>query len=248
MTVLDRTLDSLIEAALAAPDASGHFPAMYARVTRRVLDDAAAGRFTDAARMHAFVERFADRYLDARRSPSTAPRCWRASFDVAGDGSLLVVQHLLLGINAHVNLDLALTVVDLADDGQPLAAIRPDFDAVNRVLADVYHDLLADLDRATRWAARADAIGGGRVFDFSLRRARDQAWQAAARLHPLDRAAREREVARIDELVAVVAYLVANPGVPARWLVALARRFETRDPRRVTRMLLGPLAGRPGGT
>ena len=106
----------------------------------------------------------------------------------------------------------------------------------------MYRDLLVDLDRATRWVGRVDAAGGGRVFDFSLRRARDQAWQAARRLQPVDAPARAREVAALDEVVAVLAYLIANPGVPARWFVAAARRFETRDPQRVTRLLLGPLA------
>jgi Family of unknown function (DUF5995) len=240
--VLDGTLHTLIEIALSAEDARGYFPAMYARVTRRVLDDAAAGRFADAERMQRFVAAFADRYLRANAHPTTAPRCWRAHFDTAGDASLLVVQHLLLGINAHVNYDLAPTVAGLVDAGATLASVRPDFDAVNDVLADVYRDLIHDLDRVTKWTGRADAYGGGRLFRFSLTRARNQAWQAAVRLSALDTAARDDELREIDELVAVVTYLVGHPIAPVRLVLTLLRHLETSDPATVTRNLLGPLA------
>jgi len=45
-----------------------------------------------------------------------------------------------------------------------------------------------------------------------------------------------------DGLVRVLAYLVANPGAPASWGVAVARRLEEHDPRTVTSKLLGNLA------
>lgn len=126
--VLDETLESLRATALAASDAGGYFPALYSRVTRRVMADAAAGRFADGERMGAFVRGFAARYLDARNGPVPAPACWQASFAMTGDASLLVVQHLFLGINAHVNFDLPQTVVNPADMRGDLASIRPDFD------------------------------------------------------------------------------------------------------------------------
>ena len=100
--------------------------------------------------------------------------------------SLLIVQHLLIAINAHVNFDLPQAVVQLVDDGAELAAIRPDFDAVNDILAATYDDLLGDLDRVTRWTGKAAARGGGWIFNFSLRAARDQAWRAAVRLSAED--------------------------------------------------------------
>ena len=62
--MLDDTLEAMRAAALGSTDAGGYFPAMYARVTRRVIDDAAAGRFIEGARMANFVAEFADRYFD----------------------------------------------------------------------------------------------------------------------------------------------------------------------------------------
>src|SRR6185436_1404466 len=93
----------------------------------------AAGEFEDGERMDRFASTFAGAYTRAARSPAGRPRCWQAAWDVAGDANLLIVQHLLLGINAHVNHDLALSVVEVADQTGDLASIRPDFDAVSAV-------------------------------------------------------------------------------------------------------------------
>jgi hypothetical protein len=239
--VLDTTLEAMRAAALGSTDAGGYFPAMYARVTRRVIDDAAAGRFADNARMAAFVVAFADRYLDARADPTSAARCWRGSFAVAGDPALLIVQHLLLGINAHVNFDLPQAVVGLVDGGAELDAIRPDFEAVNNILAATYDDIIGDLDRVARWTSRVAGVGGGMIFNFSLRAARDQAWRAAVRLSAESESVRRDDLAFLDELVAVLAFMVTRPQPPLGWLVPLLRRLETREPDQVIRALLGPL-------
>ena len=87
--MLDETLDALRSAALAARDGGGYFPALYSRVTKRVMADAGAGRFDDGERMATFVRGFAARYLDAHAGPTAAPACWRASFAMTADASLL---------------------------------------------------------------------------------------------------------------------------------------------------------------
>lgn len=240
--MLEATIEELRTVALDAGDASGHFPAMYARVTRRIDEAASAGDFGDGAGMIAFAEAFAGWYLRPRAGTAPVPGCWQAAWDVGGDRSLLIVQHLLLGINAHVNHDLAQVVVELADERGDLAAMRTDFDAVNQVLADTMPEVVRDLGRASRWANLAVGLGGGRLFNFSLTTARDQAWRFAKAQYPLDSADRRRRATELDELVRVLAYLVTEPKWPISWLVPLARRLENDDPVGVTRQLLGPLA------
>jgi hypothetical protein len=240
--MLSAVIEELRAVALAADDASGHFPAMYARVTERVHLAVSSGRFDDADGMIRFARAFADRYLHPRAGRSAVPACWQAAWDVSGDSSLLVVQHLLLGINAHVNHDLALVVVELADERGDIGGLRRDFEAINVLLAETMPDVLHDLNRVSRWVNLAAARGGGRFFNFSLAAARAQAWQSAERLHRLDVDVRRADEAELDRLVRVLAYLVATPGRPVRWLVPLARRLETSDPRQVTRSLLGNLA------
>ena len=140
--MLDDTIDELRTVALEAVDGSGYFPAMYARVTDRIRSATADGRFGDREGMVRFAQAFASWYLRPMSGDGPVPRCWQATRDVAGDRRLLIVQHLLLGINAHVNHDLPQVVVELASEHGDLGRMRHDFDAVNDVLAETMPDVL----------------------------------------------------------------------------------------------------------
>ncbi|HEX6311864.1 MAG TPA: DUF5995 family protein, partial [Acidimicrobiia bacterium] len=231
--------DELRSIARSAGDAAGYFPALYARVTTEIAASIEAGRFDDGARMDAFATTFAAYYLRTWRNEIPRPRCWQASWDVAAGGGLLVVQHLLLGINAHVNHDLPQAVVEVADRTGDLEGVHGDFDAVNDVLAAASVGILRDLDRVSRWANEVAALGGGRAFHFSLRVARRQAWNAAERLFALDAPRRRDDVRELDRLVSVLAYLITRPAFPASVLVSVARRLEEHDPSVVVAALLG---------
>ena len=237
MTLASR-VEELRALALAADDAAGHFPAMYAEVTARVERRCAEGGFEDPERMRRFVDVFAGHFTRAAADRDRAPVCWQASWDVAGDRRLLVVQHLLLGVNAHVNHDLPQAVVEVAGDG-PLQAVRADFDAVNDVLAATQGDVLRRLGRVAGWTGVAARAGGDRAFRFSLTAARRQAWQAAERLRALPSEQRPAHLRELDRLVGVLAYLVTRPHPPLSWAVPVLRRLEDDDPRAVTRALLG---------
>jgi hypothetical protein len=237
--VIEQTVDELRDLALEAGDAGGYFPALYVRVTRDIAAGIRDHQFEDGPRMERLVDAFAGCYIRARTAQMPVPRCWQATWDVAGDPNLVIVQHLLLGVNAHVNHDLAQAVVEVAPQHGGLEAVRDDFDTINDVLAGSFAGVIRDLDSVSRWAGEAAALGGGRLFNFSLRVARSQAWGAAERLHPLDEAGRRDYMSELDELVSVLAYLITRPVCPVALAAWLARRFEQRDPRAVTRTLLG---------
>jgi len=242
--VLEPTIERLRSIAVEADDADGYFAAMYARVTDRVRTAITDGRFADGERMARFTRTFADWYLGPRDGTRPRPACWTAADDVSADRKLLIVQHLLLGMNAHINYDLPQVVVELAagDHAESLASLRPDFDAINDILAETQPDILRDLGRVSGWTQLAVAAGGGRVFNFSLSRARAQAWQSAERIHRLDDAARPGEVAELDRLVSVLSLLITQPSAPVSWLLPIPRWLEHDDPRVVTSRLLGHLA------
>ncbi|HET8621002.1 MAG TPA: DUF5995 family protein, partial [Acidimicrobiales bacterium] len=183
--MIERTIDELLDVALRADDASGYFAALYVRVTSDIARCVRDRCFEDGERMERLADAFAGYYLRARRGEGPVPRCWQATWDVAGDPDLLIVQHLLLGANAHVNHDLTQAVVDVAADHGGLAAVEDDFAVVNDVLAASFTGVIRDLDRVSRWAGEAAALGGGRLFNFSMRWARSTAWETAGRLYPL---------------------------------------------------------------
>ena len=233
------TAKELRAMALAAGDASGYFPALYSRVTARIGASIEAGTFADGPGIDRFATRFASHYVTAADDHLRAARCWRACWDVADDQRLLIVQHLLLGINAHVNYDLSRAVVEIADERGDLLSIRHDFDVVNDVLADTYVDVVKDLDRMSRWVNSAARLGGGGAFNFSLKLARARAWQAASTMYPLSPGARRGYADELDRLVSVLAFLITRPSPGVRPLLSLARRLEEHDSTKVVRAMLG---------
>jgi hypothetical protein len=237
--MIRETADELRSIAQSCADAAGYFPALYARVTTHIADSIDAHEFADGDRMNAFATEFASRYIRAWKREIPRSRCWQACWDVAGDGSLLIVQQLLLGINAHVNYDLPQAAARIARETGDLAGAHKDFDAVNDVLAKESVSVLAELDLLSHWTSVVATLGGGRAFNFSLRVAREQAWSAAERLHALDDDRQREYVAELDELVSVLAYLITRPPIPVAVFAFFARFLEQHDPKRVTAGLLG---------
>src|SRR6187549_599282 len=114
----------------------GFFPALYRTVTIEVQRGIKEGRFQDPVRMERLDVIFARRYLDAfdahqRGEPVT--RSWRLAFDATGRWRPIILQHLLLGMNAHINLDLGIAAATVAP-GASLAALRHDFNEINDIL------------------------------------------------------------------------------------------------------------------
>jgi Family of unknown function (DUF5995) len=236
--MIRETADELRTIARSCDDAAGYFPALYSQVTTRIADSIDAHVFADGDRMNVFATKFASRYTRTWKQEIPRPRCWQASFDVADDGNLLIVQQLLLGINAHVNYDLPQATAEVAREAGDLAGVRNDFDAVNDVLAEMSVGVLGELDRLSHWTSTVAALGGGRAFNFSLREARAQAWSAAERLYALDDRHQREYLADLDELVSVLAYLITRPPIPVAVLAFFARFLEQHDPKLVTAGLL----------
>jgi len=93
------------------------FLSCYLLMTRNMLSAIDRGEFTDPAWADRLLHRFADYYfvaLDAyEQQPALAPTVWQLAFDATRDTDLLALQKLLLGVNAHINYDLVLTLAEI---------------------------------------------------------------------------------------------------------------------------------------
>jgi hypothetical protein len=235
------TIEAMRAAALGCDDATAYFPALYTVVTERISDAIDTGtRFKDGPRLDRFATAFADLHLRARTDLSYRPQCWQACWNVADDKSLLIVQHVLLGINAHVNHDLPIATVATCGDA-PLDSMKDDFYGINDVLGETYHEIIRSLGRVSGWANAAASLGGGQLFNFSLRVGRDRAWGTAQHLYAKrdDAAASADYRKEIDEVVSVLSYMITQPEKLAKPLIWALRRTENKDPRAVARAFLG---------
>lgn len=99
------------------------FLTCYMMMTRNMLAAIDQQKFKDSAWVDSLLHRFADYYfvaLDAyERNPATAPSVWQLAHNATRDPHMPALQKLLLGVNAHINYDLVLTLVDL---------LRPEWD------------------------------------------------------------------------------------------------------------------------
>lgn len=123
-----RRIDRLIgrmEALLAPMEESGdpkrHFLSTYLRTTRVVADELATEKFLDRAWVERWDTVFADLYLDALEAwnGGAAPaEPWRVAFAAADDANLPALRHVLLGMNAHINYDLPLSLLGVISDAE----------------------------------------------------------------------------------------------------------------------------------
>lgn len=224
-------LEEAVAGARVRADRRGWFAAMYRQTTRAVRDGVAAGRFDDAGRMGEFVTRFAGRYLGPLAG-DPVPRCWRVAFDAADTGGRVILQHLVLGINAHVNLDLAVAAADLCP-GDSIAALHDDFMRVNAILGALMPPVRACVARFSPMLDVLDRVGGNdddEFLHFSLRVARDQAWrQALVLAATADAGLRADLVDALDRQVAVLAKLLAHPGGLLQRAVDVVAATESHD-------------------
>lgn len=188
-------LDEMTRRSIEHGDRRGYFAALYNRVTKRVRDGVRRGEFEDGARMERFDVIFANLYLDAydRYARGERPtRPWQKAFDAARAGGLLVIQHLLLGMTAHIMYDLGIAAAEVAP-GRALEALRGDYLHINNLLAEEIDrveaelveiagrwkpDLGAVLGRADGAAQRADETAASLIIDV----ARARAWDFAVQL------------------------------------------------------------------
>jgi len=228
-------MDVEIDRCLDGGDVGGYFTTVYRAVTARVRDGIDAGEFADCEQMERFDVLFARRYLDARdnwrNNDGTVPASWRLAFEVAETRPCLATQHLLLGINAHINLDLGVAAAAATPPGE-IEALRDDFETINDVLAELVDRMQVSLATVSPWTRYVDMAGlrlDEALVTFSLRRARADAWEFAERLSTASPQDRRRLETLRDADVAALGARIARPGRPLRWLVTAARRRERDD-------------------
>ncbi len=229
--VIER-MDRRLDQAVATNDPNGHFAAVYRAVTARVRDGIEAGDFDDGERMERFDVTFARLYLDAaeaHESGHPASRSWQVAFDHAAQ-PLLVLQHVLLGMNAHINLDLGLAAARTVP-GDRIGELEADFERINDVLAEMVDRMQAAVAAVSPWTAVVDRIGlrmDEAVTTWSLEHARGRAWRFATEVAH----AGPRQLALVDQRDRAVARLggaIARPGRVTRSAIAFARRRERAD-------------------
>ena len=233
-----REMDAIIEDAQLRGDPLGFFAAMYRGVTLRVRDGIHSGRFDDGPRMDRFDAHFARRYLDALaawRTGAALTRSWRLVFEASVTHELTIIQHLLLGINAHINLDLAIVT---AEFNAPTMA--RDFNTINEIIGAMTEDVqrvINEFSPGFHLIDRSLFSVDEAMANFSLKRARRDAWYHAQLLTNRDEEERERDYVYLDRRTAFLARLIRRPDGVSGHIFKLAKILESDDNRAILQAL-----------
>jgi hypothetical protein len=180
-----------VEDALPNRDGVRAFTALYRAVTEAVDERVRPGTFADARFTRRLDVVFANLYLRALRAhvlgPKRPPRAWAALFEARSRRGIASIQFALAGMNAHINRDLPVALVETcrALDVSPVRGCpqHADFRAIDPLLAETEAWVRADFATGlVGWADEALGELDSVVAMWNVRKARAAAWVNAETL------------------------------------------------------------------
>jgi len=172
--------------ARGAPQAS--FFMAYVETNTTMRDYIRTGRFEDPSLMAGYLVDFARQGYESaeiHQKGGSPPEAWRVMLDPARSGDSTPAKCLLLGMNAHINHDLPLTMLKAGLDPRCECCLR-DHLMIDEVLEEasprMWRRLVDEYQPSLRPLM---AIGGGlinRIAEDAFIRARENALQAAIAL------------------------------------------------------------------
>jgi Family of unknown function (DUF5995) len=171
------------------------FNVLYLMTTQAVLDEPPANGWQNPAWLARLDVVFANLYSSALRNFLTGggpiPSSWEVLFEHRNAADVQRIQFALAGMNAHINRDLALALIETSQQmGFVPAENGPehqDFEHVNKVLEDVLPEALVVLADGHILGELAQDTGtiGRLLAIWNVRKARELAWDFAEVLRGL---------------------------------------------------------------
>lgn len=218
----------------------GYFAILYRQVTRRIRDGILAREFEDNPRMEKLDVLFAGRFIDAYnlwKIGQKPTESWSLAFEATKESKHLVLQHLFLGINAHINLDLGIAAAETMGS-EPIEGILNDFNKINAVLAELVDGVKSNISKVSPIFGLLIPLAKGRdemLLNFSIQLARDGAWKYAGQYYGCED--RTFSIQERDETIAKVANKLINPGKFLSFLVKIVCFVEWKSVSRTMEQL-----------
>lgn len=205
---------SIVDQWNQSADQRSIFLTCYSMMTANMLAAVGAREFEDPVWVDYLLNRFAGYYFDALaaydRDPAVAPRVWQLAHDQCRDANVWTLQKLLLGINAHINYDLVLTLDELLVpewaglSEQARSSRRHDYllvnDIIGRTIDLVQDEVLAEAMPIMRAIDIMMGPGDEALLSRLLVRWRDRVWAYAVELvESTELVAREDVIRRMEE-------------------------------------------------
>ncbi|HLI57269.1 MAG TPA: DUF5995 family protein, partial [Actinomycetota bacterium] len=198
------------------------FTFLYHTITLRVWEGITSGRFADPMFIGTLDVLFANRFLSALRAnaltPTAVPHAWAVLLDRRADSHITQLQFAACGVNAHVNYDLPIAVVDACTalgcapgDGPQ----HESYQEINRIFAEEMQALRQHFE--STWQRLVDRGALARVLDkindWTVVADRDAAWQSAEHLWELRQRNQSEDpfVHHLDDVAGALGRAVLTP-------------------------------------
>lgn len=244
--VIDQ-LGRIIDWAEAENSCLGYFPALYQAVTIRVEQGIKLRRFADGGGMERLDVVFANRYfeaLDQYLRGEKPTESWRIAFDQHQKNELIVLQDLLLGINAHINLDLGLATAKIAQERGSLEKVEEDFLEINKLLREMTNQVQRRLNGFSLIWKSVDFMMGKTdelLANFSLKKARQYAWKLAEEAFTQAEPYAPHFVRQQDQEALQFSQLILKPpSIPLRGGLKIMAKITFNEARTVIQELRKP--------
>jgi hypothetical protein len=202
-----------IDGLLPSNDGLKWFNRLYLMVTQRIDTQAPPSGWEDATWLTRLDVVFAKFYFAAiagalEQNADTASS-WDALFEARNRAGVDRIQFALAGMNAHINHDLALALLQ-TDDGLRLTPAlespeHDDYEHVNGLLEEVLPSALTFLATGIVGELAQDTGKVGRLLAiWNIRVARDLAWDFADHLRDLGGLSRDLALDAQDKLTGVI--------------------------------------------
>jgi hypothetical protein len=242
--VIER-LAQIIELAKKENDRGGYFAALYHKVTVKVKEGVDKGQFANGESLARLDIMFANRYFDAleqwqnkQKGKAWLPvsKSWETAFSNLNNSSRLVLHHLLLGMNAHINLDLGIATVEVADGN--IDSLRNDFDAINMILSSLTYGVMNKLNMVSPLLSILGFSGtksNSMLIQFSMGNARDGSWCFAENLAAkyTEPAAYQQLILQRDTEIAELGTSLTNSSGVLRVVIWLIHVLEWKNVKRI---------------
>ncbi|WP_375584655.1 DUF5995 family protein [Cyclobacterium xiamenense] len=172
------------------------FLGCYALMSQAMHEAIDKGQFANANWVSSLLLRFSEYYFDALdcydRDPERSPLVWRQVHDACLRSEINVTQHLLLGVNAHINYDLPLALYDCLREGwaqlpeKEKELLRADHEWVNEIIARTVDTVQESIVNPSSWSMEALDVLMGRLDEWLLSKLisswRNDVWQVNLQL------------------------------------------------------------------
>ena len=207
------TLMGRIDSLLPSGDGLKWFNLLYMMVTQKVDSVPPQGGWEDPVWLTRLDVVFAQFYFSAilnwLKSPAQVPTSWQALFEARYRPGIERIQFALAGMNAHIDHDLALALVqtgaELNLSPGKASPQHDDYERVNGILEAALPQALEFLATGILGELAQDTGKIGRLLAMcNVRAARDLAWDFSGQLRCLAGVARDSALAAQDQATGVL--------------------------------------------